>query len=49
MEDIQNMSQKVAIMFMKNYFRKFGGIFWGQPCCSISPNMPTDIEKIATD
>lgn len=24
------MSQKVAIMFMKNYFRKIRDIFWGQ-------------------
>ena len=39
MEDIQNMSQKVAILFMKNYFGKFGTSFVRKLCCSISPNI----------
>ena len=39
MEDIQNMSQKGYILFMKNYFPKFGTSFGSKLFCSISPNI----------
>ena len=50
MEDIQNMSQKSDIMFMKNYFPKFGDIFRKQTMLlHFAEYMPTDIDKITTD